>query len=218
MDLQSARSNVSPLYYKMKMTIHNCTIFNLNTKDGFCFIWNELEGDITSNEFSYLTIIPHFLLSQLPLAQVTKKIVGYCTADVCAYQNSSNQLATVLLHVFSTKNVIIEKKFLVVGHTQMEADSMHSLIERRLKSAKINVPADYISVCEEARKSPAPYMTYLEHTFFKNFEHNLFYKSIRPDNCIGSPRVLDIRALKYLCDCTIKYKLHFSDGWEILPQ
>lgn len=74
---------------------------------------------------------------------------------------------------------------------------MHSLIQRRLKSEKINVPVGYTSVCEEARKSPALYIvTYLEHTFFKNFQHNLFYKSIRPDNGIGSPRVLDIRALQ----------------------
>lgn len=61
-------------------------------------------------------------------------------------------------------------------------------------------------------------MTYLEHTYFKEFEHHLFYNSIRPGKSVGSPRVLDIRALQYLPDCTIKYKLDFSDNWEILPQ
>lgn len=67
--LQSLRRNVSPLYHKIKITIHNLTIFNLNTKDEFCFIWNELEGDITSNEFS--TIISYCHSYHLP--RITRK-------------------------------------------------------------------------------------------------------------------------------------------------
>lgn len=130
--LQSPRSNVSALYYKLKLSIHYFTIINLNTKDGFCFMWNETEGGITSNEFS--TILSNFVLSQLPLSEVKSKIVLY--SDGCAYQNRSNPLANALLHLSTTKNIIIEQKYLEVGHTQMEADSMHSLIERRLKNTK----------------------------------------------------------------------------------
>ena len=53
----------------------------------------------------------------------------------------------------------------------MAVVSMHSLIERRLKSIKINVPADYITACREARKSLGPYkVEYLYHTFFKEFD------------------------------------------------
>lgn len=67
------------------------------------------------------------------------------------------------------KNIAIEQKILEVGHTQMEADSMHSTIERHLKNKVINVPAEYISIAKQARKCPAPYNTkylYLDYTYF----------------------------------------------------
>ena len=219
MDLQSLllcpRSNVSSLYYKMKLSVHNFTIFNLGTKEGFCFLWNETEGGLSSNEFS--TIISHFVLSQLPLPEGKEKIVLY--SDGCSYQNRCTNLSNALLHVSSTKNVIIEQKFLEAGHTQMEADAMQSCIERKLKHKQINVPADYITVCKEARKNPAPYnVQYLDHHFFKNFDKHLFYSCIRPGKGVGSPRVVDIRGLKYLPDPKLQFKLDFSDDWQDIPQ
>ncbi|CAH1111555.1 unnamed protein product [Psylliodes chrysocephalus] len=101
----------------------------------------------------------------------------------------------------------------------MEADTMYSMIERKLKNVKINVPADYTNVCREARKTPAKCnVEYLEHTYFKNFQNYLCFNSIRPGRGIGDPRVTDIRALQYLPDGTINFKLHFSDQWQPLPQ
>jgi hypothetical protein len=136
MDLQSVllcpRSNVSALYYKMKLSVHNLTILNVGTKEGFCFLWNETEGGLSSNEFA--TLISSFVLSQLPLPAEKEKLVLY--SDGCSYQNRCCNLANALLHVSSTNNVVIEQKFLEVRHTQMEADSMHSLIERKLKNKK----------------------------------------------------------------------------------
>lgn len=60
MDLQSVllcpKSTVSLLYYKMKLVVHNFTIFNVKAKDGYCFIWNETEGGVGSNEFASILI------------------------------------------------------------------------------------------------------------------------------------------------------------------
>lgn len=152
MDLQSLllspKSNVSALYYKMKLATHNFTVYNLRTHEGFCFLWNETEGGLTSNEFG--TIISKCLQSQLPLPEGKTKIVMY--SDGCAYQNRSANVANALLHFSCANQVTVEQKYLEVGHTQMEGDSMHSLKERKLKNVKINVPADYIDVCRKARK------------------------------------------------------------------
>lgn len=56
MDLQSVllcpKSNVSSLYYKTKLIVHNFTVYDLKRKNGFCFLWNETEGGLSSNEFS----------------------------------------------------------------------------------------------------------------------------------------------------------------------
>ena len=134
MDLQSLllcpRSNISSLYYKTKLAVHNFTIFNIKTADGHCFIWNETEGGLTSNEFS--TIITSFILSQLPLPNNANKIILY--SDGCCYQNRNSTLSNALLHIAITKQIVIEQKYLEKGHTQMEADSMHSTIERRLRN------------------------------------------------------------------------------------
>lgn len=100
----------------------------------------------------------------------------------------------------------------------MEADSMHSTIERRLKNKHINVPADYVTVCREARKSPKPYsVEYLEHGFFKCFDGHHFYSSIRPGRGVGDPRVTDVKAYRYLPNGNIQYKLKFSNEWTELP-
>uniref|UniRef100_A0A1B6KP28 Uncharacterized protein n=1 Tax=Graphocephala atropunctata TaxID=36148 RepID=A0A1B6KP28_9HEMI len=151
MDLQSLlmspKSNVSSLYYKMKLSIHNLTFFNLETKDGFCFLWNESEGSLSSNEFASIT--SSLVLSLLPLPEGKEKIILF--SDGCSYQNRSTNISNALLHIAVTKQIVIEQKYLEVGHTQMEADSIHSTIERRLRHKNINVPADYIVVVKEAR-------------------------------------------------------------------
>lgn len=63
MDLQSVllcpKSNVSSQYYKTKLIVHNFTIYDLNRKQGYCFLRNEAEEGLTSNKFA--TIIIHFL-------------------------------------------------------------------------------------------------------------------------------------------------------------
>lgn len=156
-------------------------------------------------------------MSQLPLPEGKDKVVLY--SDGCSYQNRCSNLSNALLHVASTKQVVIEQQFLEVGHTQMEADAMHSTIERKLKNKKINVPADYVSVCKEARRIPSPYSVhYLNHKFFKNFDGHLFYSSIRPGRGVGDARVQDIRALRYLPERKLQYKLSFSDDWQDIPQ
>lgn len=51
----------------------------------------------------------------------------------------------------------IDQKYLVVGHTQMEVDSMHATIERKLVG-DIYIPHDYVVVMESARLKPSPYV------------------------------------------------------------
>ncbi|CAH1108342.1 unnamed protein product [Psylliodes chrysocephalus] len=95
-------------------------------------------------------------------------------------------------------------------HTQMEVDSVHSTIERKIKKKNINVPADYINICETACKIPytVKYLDY--HTFFKRMDILKFYKSIRPGNTVGDPHVTDLKQIKYTKD-GIFYKLRYSD-------
>jgi len=135
LDLQAVllapRSNVSSLYYKTKLCVHNLTMFNLKTHDGYCYIWNECEGGLNAEEFA--SIVATFLTTKVIPAIDTsgspkKKIIIY--SDGCTYQNRNITISNALLNVALQNNIIIEQKFLEVGHTQMECDSMHAMMEK----------------------------------------------------------------------------------------
>lgn len=220
MDLQSVllcpQSNVSALYYKTKLILHNFTIFNLHTKDGYCFLWHEGEGELKANCFA--SIICNFLSSKvIPTMDPNNKLI-ILYSDGCGAQNRNSTLSNALLNFSINNNVCIIQKYLEKGHTQMECDSMHSTIERKISGRVINVPADYVNLLKTARKNPKPYdVQYLNHTYFKDFSKINFFNSIRPGRKTGDPTVKDIRALKYNADRSIEYKIRHSDEFQILP-
>ncbi|XP_072378606.1 uncharacterized protein [Diabrotica undecimpunctata] len=217
--LMAPKSNVSTLYYKTKLQVHNLCFFNLKNKEGNCFIWNEVEGGLNAEEF--VSIWVDFLENNV-ISNIAKdkNITIILYSDGCTYQNRNCILSNALLNIVLTHtNITIEQKFLEVDHTQMEVDSMHSTIERQLKNKIINIPAEYISIVKHARKLPAPYVVkYLEHTYFKKFEKIQFFKSIRPGRSKGDPKVTDIRALRYESNGSILYKTFYKDKWQPLPQ
>ena len=97
-----------------------------------------------------------------------RKIIFW--SDGCTGQNRNACLSNALLNTSMQYNITIIQKYLFKGHTQMEADSMHSTIEKRIRNKDINVPADYVTHCENAWLKPFPYKVfYLDHSFFRDF-------------------------------------------------
>lgn len=47
-------------------------------------------------------------------------------------------MSNALLHLAVDLKTTIEQKFLVKGHTQMECDSVHGNIERKIKGKKLS--------------------------------------------------------------------------------
>lgn len=70
--------------------------------------------------------------------------------------------SNTLLLLAMEKNVTITQKYLEKGHTQMEVDSVHSVIERKLKNVEIFLPSQYASITKEARREP-------DYTYFKDY-------------------------------------------------
>lgn len=136
-------------------------------------------------------------------------------SDGCTGQNRNACLANALLNTSMQYNITIFQKYLFKGHTQMEADSMHSTIEKRIRNKDINAPADYVTHCENARLKPFPYKVfYLDHFFFRNFSEIKHYASIRPGRKVGDPTVTDIKQLKYEGG-VLRYKLrHTENLWQ----
>jgi hypothetical protein len=213
--LLSPKTKASALYYKTKLQVHNLSFYNLKTKEGYCYIWNETEGDVNSEMFAHLQY-KHFseLLDAHP--EIEEIIIW---SDGCTYQNRNVNLANSLLDLAMKRGVKIYQKYLVVGHTQMEVDSMHATIERKLVG-DIIIPHDYVVVMEAARSKPSPYIV-------KEVAHDQVHKldgsylaSIRPGKKTGDPTVYNLRALEFKPSGTINYKLDLSEGssWEKLPQ
>ncbi|XP_036322550.1 uncharacterized protein LOC118736606 [Rhagoletis pomonella] len=129
--------NASAAYYKTKLAVHNFTIYNLATKDVMCYWFDETEGDLKSSSFTnfyidYITSI---------LCEDPKPVVIY--TDGCTYQNRNTVLSNALLRLAMEYKVDIFHKYLEKGHTQMEVDSVHSVIERILKNQEIYLPSHF---------------------------------------------------------------------------
>lgn len=215
MDVQAVKLapllQASAIYFKTKLCVHNFTIFDLVTKDCHCYLWHEAEGGLEANIFA--TILFKHLQNYLEVHPRTKRIILY--SDGCGYQNRNNCLANTLLHLANIKNVIVEQKFLEKGHTQMEVDGAHSLIERKLKNQVIYLPSDYIKFCKSARPSQPFTVHYLSHDYFLNFSNVTYYNTIRPGIRRLDPVIVDIRSLKYE-KTEISFKLNYKDEYKLL--
>ena len=133
----------------------------------------------------------HYLVNEVGC---TKDIILY--SDGYANQNRNVTLSDALLTLAKERGVTITHNYLEKGHTQMECDSMHSVIESRKKNKDIFVPAQYVQLIQDSRAKPYK-VKYIDHTFFKDFSTIREYSSIRPGRKAGDPTVVDLRCLKY---------------------
>ena len=208
------RMKASALYYRMKLSVHNFTLFNLKTTAGHCFLWDETEADLNANIFS--TILCKFI-SNLNL-ECDKIIVLY--SDGCNYQNRNSTLSNAFLNLAQLLRITIFHKYLEKGHTQMECDSMHASIEKRLKQTEVTLPSGYMTACQQARITDPYSVEVLTHTYFLNFDKINYFKSIRPGFKKGDPVVYDLRQIKYTKEGDMFYKLSYleTEEWKVLPQ
>ena len=119
----------SAMYYETKLQISNFTLFNLATKQGYCYCWDETEANLSSDVFAYLWF-SHFD-KVLQINPAIEKLIIW--RDGCGLQ-----------------------KYLVAGHTQMECDSMHSTIKHR-SVCDIFTPCDHTILFESECIRPSPY-------------------------------------------------------------
>lgn len=218
-DLQAVKLcpylTASALYFKTKLAVHNFTIYNIGTNEVTCYWFDETACDLKAT--TYATFFVNYLTEVLE--KDVKDVIIW--TDGCTAQNRNSVVSNALLRLAVQKNVTITQKYLEKGHTQMEVDSVHSVIERKLKNVEIFLPSQYASLTKEARKNPFPYkVVQPDHTFFKDYSLKEYqvYDSIRPGRSAGDDCVVDLRALKYNPDGTIEYKKHFQHEFTPLPR
>lgn len=145
--LYSPCSQVSSFFYSRIFCSYNLTIFDQESLKGHCYIWHETSGNRGSDEIGSILFI--FLKSLPPHV----KHVSFFS-DSCTGQNRNRYVATIMKYaVHALPLETIEIKFLEVGHTQMECDSMHSVIERKKKNLTIYSPLDWANIILFAKKN-----------------------------------------------------------------
>ena len=199
------------MFYRTKLNCHNLTYFNIKTKDAINFLWTEVDGGLKAPVFVSIHI--DYLEKALEENPGITEVIIY--SDNCIYQNKNTTLSTALRRFAAKHGVIVTWKYLQVGHTFMEGDSVHRCIEAEVKDRDINIPQDYVTCIKKARKNPFPYKVRLDSTlpydFFKDYEFEQDVMSIRPGTKPTDPTVNDLKVIRFTPGGAISYKLHHSD-------
>lgn len=214
--------NASAIYYKQRLQVHNFTIYNIGTHQCTNYWWSEINGDLTAS--SFISCIIHHLETHC----LSDSLPIILFSDGCGYQNRNNFLSNALSNFSIENNKVIEQKYLQKGHTQMECDSAHAKIEKKLKNKSVYLPIDYVNYTKEARKPvkiankliKKPFdAIYLSYDFFKNFNDDqlIRFNSIRPGKGKNDPTVSELRSLIYLPNGDVKFKINFDDEYTDIP-
>lgn len=100
-------------------------------------------------------------------------------------------------------------------------DSVHGVIERKLKKTDCYLPSQLSQLTKEARMYSFPYTSkLLTFNFFSNYSNKkmMFYESIRPGRIASDPVVTDLRVIQYCPTGVILYKLNYNDTFNELPR
>jgi hypothetical protein len=164
--LTCPRLTVGSAYYMRKLNVYNLTIWEMQSHQGYCYIWNESEANRGSNEIA--TCVWKWLLEKDH--QGVKNIVLY--SDTCGGQNRNRLMCTSFACFLNmaTNIVSIEQKFFESGHSQCECDNMHSCIERRLRNRTIYLPSQFYQLMKRTSHVKPYYVYELSHSDIMNFE------------------------------------------------
>ena len=197
--------NLGSAYYLRKLNIYNFTIYEMDSKEGYCYVWPETEGGRGGNEIA--TCVYSWLLEKDK--EGIQNIILY--SDSCAGQNKNRIMTTAILKFLSSSKSVsrIDHKFLEKGHTFMEVDSMHALIERKMKGHEIYLPSGFAESAKAACKVKPYRVQTLTHKDFKDFA-DLNEKVMKPMALAG---ISSVHWMKYERDETGP-KISFTENYD----
>uniref|UniRef100_A0A6P7GN78 Uncharacterized protein LOC114344462 n=1 Tax=Diabrotica virgifera virgifera TaxID=50390 RepID=A0A6P7GN78_DIAVI len=170
------------IYYKHKLNVYNFTIYDTSNSDGHCFVWDETHGNKGSVEIG--SCLLKYLMN---LPETVTHVASF--SDTCSGQNRNKFVTAAMLYaVNKIDNLkIIDLKFMETGHSYLEADSMHSTIERAKRHKKIYSTREWCLLISTARLKPREYyVTNMKFTDFfdlqKLVEDNVFNTTLNTNN------------------------------------
>ena len=205
------RMNANAFYFRNKQILKNWTTYNLKNKEVMNYMWTESNG--ASNGSCYSSLFVDFITTEKEVNPLLKTFIIY--SDGCSAQNRCCVLTGSLLKLSHDLNITIIQKYLEVGHTQMEVDSVHAAIEKKIRQIQqIYMVEEYQDIIEKARKSRNnSYKTKIcTYKFFKDFKSVNTVRTVRP----GEEWVNYLKQIK--CQSgKIFTKLSHTEEWKELP-
>lgn len=208
----------SAFFYKSKLNCLNFTVTDLKNKTTDCYFWHE--GLANRGAIEIGTCVYKFL-EKIALESPNINIIFY--SDNCCGQQKNRYLLS--MYAYAVRMLAINSithKFLVRGHTQNEADNIHSIIEKSIKKAKksgpIYVPDQYVQIIRNAKKRGQPYIVHeLNFTDFLDWKDLADQLSVNFNkNCNGDiVKLSDIRLIKFTKKSNVySYKTSYDDTAE----
>lgn len=209
--------NSSVSFYKRQLWTYNLTIHDLGTGEVTCYMWHEAEGGRGANQ-----IATCLFLQLIELTPNIQNVVLY--SDTCGGQNRNSHVAAMFFYALqqNTNLKLIDHKFMISGHSHMECDVDHSLIEKQKKKleTQINHPYDWYQLVRMTGKKRKFIVKELTYDSFLDFAS--LYKGplvLRKKNEAGLPfNWLNCRWFRYSREkeFTLNYKttLEQSDTFQ----
>lgn len=158
-------TNNSLAFYKTSYHCLNFSVFDMGSKQGHNFFWEERDGGKGCKEI--IGCLEKFILEKVASGYTEFRFYS----DNCWPQNKNQYLFTFYVWMAKKFNISITHRYLIKGHTQMEVDSIHALIEKSKGQSEIFTPSDWEFVIRNAKKTGAPYRFHrMEYKDFKSTE------------------------------------------------
>lgn len=176
---------VGVLYYKRKLSCYNLSFYSLGDENGTCYLWDESQAGRGSCE------IGTCLLTQINSITNTHSAVKEITfySDTCGGQNRNKYVVSAYLYAISKANTleVINHKFFEPGHSQMESDSMHAVIENTKKKTVVYVPSQWHTIISLARRKKPYIVVPMKYTDVLNLK--LFSQQFCPNMKVSTANV-----------------------------
>lgn len=160
-------------FYKRQLWTLNLTMYEttIDQSRPICYLWDETIAARGGQEIASC-LFKHIFEE----VKEDIEIINFYS-DCCPGQNRNIYITIMLLQVVNIcharqRQLTINHKFLQPGHTHMEADSIHALIEKTKKKslASIEVPRDWVNLIRMIHRTPPIKVQEMVQSEFFNFK------------------------------------------------